>query len=614
MEKLIHCSLNASTTTQTLNLLRQIINMNSTIDNTQQMLENMQLLQPIFKLSQKLFDKIIYVLKNFITFSHDDPSSLVTSIRIIEREEKIDEYWKKNHNSNESQTSYMPPGRPKKWASYIDNTICDTIYEEITKIKSNINFDDKLALTEYLEKICNYVIKNIISIQTYSVRCFPPSYQILARVSTNYHKVIKEIIEKEINDLGANPKEIDVVSILLFEKQYLGEKLFGNKKLDPCVIYAIQNSEPLLSAIVIEKWERNYLADVCENLTSKVHRIVGIEKRYMEGDTLPVILNQKYVTLSSSFYDDFVFLNTNVLGFGNFANLFKSERINNSGSHRDKYFEKFPYFVQYCIAIANNCIQIKNSVDQLCKDYVDEISNIPENSIKQGEKSFSQWIGEEYTNRLSNITNQIEDFSKKCIITISNDYISDLKGLFDDFLGPKWKENALAWSEGFQGTLINFMELLRFLDQTYISSVLAHIDKGISQKYLNRFLNYKTKYSSEQISTFGELIWKDGIFLSTFFAKNCSIKEEDTYSYTIVACASAFKHSDHNCALMDLPKIFKKYSDFTKEHAFALLIKRLDLSKDKINETIRVVLEGRKISSESKFGVFNEIKISSSIF
>ncbi|KAF0990430.1 hypothetical protein HZS_4028 [Henneguya salminicola] len=702
LEKLMSCSLSGSSITQTLNLLKQIINMNSTIENTKQLLKDMQLLQvhknlrelenvrdkifskhfdktsstnialsaernllvknfePVSTLSNSLFERILYILKNITTFAEQDPSTLVTTVRIIEREEKVDEYWKNYQRTKDSPILYIPPSRPKAWASYIYSTVSDNIKQKIENIKSNINFDDKLAFTEFLERIRKLVADDISSIQTFAVRCFPPSYQILNRFCALYHAAISETLDNCIQNWKDNLRESDILAVLLFQKDYTGESLFGNKEFDKSVLHTIINSEPLLKPLTIQKLEHAYLTDVCDNLTSKVSRVIGIEKRLLDSDSIPNIVNNKYCTLLSSFYDDFVGLkikysrklsrsmfhgvfkycvaafeqflvlyenlfdsyvtqqlqveplpSSNTLGLSNITGLFKSER--NLAFHEESP-TKYENFVQHCIAIANNCIQIRNAVDILYRVMISEAS-VKSEELNIRQKNANAAAGEELSNRFININSQIEDFSRKCVFTISNDYLSDLNVSFDEFLGPRWKENATDWSEGFHLSLLSFDELLGFLHASYHSYVMECIDKGLAQKYLKRFLNYKTKYNMEQLSNFGELIFNDGKFLAEFFSKNRDIKLEDTFTYAIIICASIFKNTDKDCALIDVAKIFKMYGDFTSEHAFALLSKRSDLTKDKINETIRGILDGRKAAPEnSKTGIFNEIKISSSIF
>ena len=64
-------------------------------------------------LSVKLEKQLKFVLRRTLATVRRDPKVIVTALRVIEREEKIDAECLSRFKS----TGFSPPGRPKEWRS-----------------------------------------------------------------------------------------------------------------------------------------------------------------------------------------------------------------------------------------------------------------------------------------------------------------------------------------------------------------------------------------------------------------------------------------------------------------------------------------------------------------
>jgi exocyst complex component 3 len=84
---------------------------------------DVKLVMDFFKKSKdiqtQIHNSIFMTLKRMLEVSKTFPEQLVTALRIIEREDILDEYWKKK----KEETGFAPPDRPKKWLKECRDTI-----------------------------------------------------------------------------------------------------------------------------------------------------------------------------------------------------------------------------------------------------------------------------------------------------------------------------------------------------------------------------------------------------------------------------------------------------------------------------------------------------------
>ena len=66
---------------------------------------------PVSELSLKLEKQLKFVLRRTLNTVRKDPKVIVTTLRVIEREEKVDQECQARFKS----TGFLPPDRPKRW-------------------------------------------------------------------------------------------------------------------------------------------------------------------------------------------------------------------------------------------------------------------------------------------------------------------------------------------------------------------------------------------------------------------------------------------------------------------------------------------------------------------
>ncbi|VDO05554.1 unnamed protein product, partial [Haemonchus placei] len=131
--------------------------------------------------------------------SGSGPQELVSCIRIVEREERIDNYYldKKARGS-----AFMPPGRPRQWRKKAFEVLEKTVWSRVEGNQLEDRSLNKAWLARYLE-VCRKVIVDDLQLARAAVPCFPPDYQIYDRFVHMYHNCVC----KRLREIAAEQME-----------------------------------------------------------------------------------------------------------------------------------------------------------------------------------------------------------------------------------------------------------------------------------------------------------------------------------------------------------------------------------------------------------------------
>lgn len=139
--------------------------------------------------SKALHEKLRFIFKRTLNTVRKEPTVVVTALRIVEREEKADQFALQQQKT----TGFLPPGRPKEWRSMLFRTLNETIQERIEG--SNIGRrDEKLWLVKDLEIMRQLILDDLKVVKTACIPCFPPTYNILQEYVKMYHRAVSDYV------------------------------------------------------------------------------------------------------------------------------------------------------------------------------------------------------------------------------------------------------------------------------------------------------------------------------------------------------------------------------------------------------------------------------------
>uniref|UniRef100_A0A8C9XT81 Exocyst complex component 3 n=1 Tax=Sander lucioperca TaxID=283035 RepID=A0A8C9XT81_SANLU len=358
-------------------------------------------------LSDELAKQLWMILQRSMLTVRRDPTMLVSSVRIIEREEKID----RRMVDRKKQTGFIPPGRPKRWKDKMFQVLEGTVGTRIEGTQSVTKEADKMWLVRLLEITRKYVLDDLIVVKNLMVQCFPQHYNTFFGL---YHNAVSSRVkELASEDLEAN----EIVSLLTWVlNTYKSVEMMGHPELFS--EYDINQLEPLLPQDVVDDLLSKYVKTFTSNITGWLRKALETDKKDWQKETepeadqdgyyqttLPAIVFQMFeqnLQVAAQIDIDFKeqVLKLCLKQMNTFLIRYREEAVTYKEEHmRDRQMPQC--YVQYMIAIINNCqtfnmlaykkwLTGSHAVDTICvtvEDYFNDFNKIkkPFNQEMTGE-------------------------------------------------------------------------------------------------------------------------------------------------------------------------------------------------------------------------------------
>ncbi|ELW72671.1 Exocyst complex component 3 [Tupaia chinensis] len=666
-------------------------------------------------LSDELAKQLWMVLQRSLVTVRRDPTLLVSVVRIIEREEKID----RRILDRKKQTGFVPPGRPKNWKEKMFAILDRTVTTRIEGTQADTRESDKMWLVRHLEIIRKYVLDDLIIAKNLMAQCFPPHYEIF----TNLLHMYCQALRTRMQDLAAEDLEAnEIVSLLTWVlNTYTSTEMMGNVELAPEV--DADTLEPLLSADVVSELLHKYMVTltvICQLdeqsgqlLARGVHptdwgclskagvwvldRLVGPQeaqatwgstrqrevvleqaevrvcfpsniiawlRKALETDkkdwiretepeadqdgyyqtTLPAIVSQlkgcpfqshSSLTLLSMFVDAEVLESTSQSSW-HFTcvlccDLALSAAVRMNGDsigppdprvcvgsqpfqvyllqlrvrYRDEarlYAEEHlrnrqhpQCYVQYVIAVINNCQTFKESVVSLKRKYL-------KNEVEEG-VSLSQ----------PNMDGVLDTIAKEGCSNLLEEVFLDLEQHLNELMTKKWLLGSNA-VDIICVTVEDYFNDFAKIKRPYKKRMIAEAHRRVVVEYLRAVMQKRISFrSAEERKEGAEKMVREAEQLRFLFRKLASGSGEDVDGYcdTIDAVAEVIKLTDPSLLYLEVSTLVSKYPDIRDDHIGALLAVRGDASRDMKQTIIETLEQGPAQASPDYVPLFKDILVPS---
>lgn len=548
-------------------------------------------------LSDELAKQLWMVLQRSMVTVRRDPTMLVSVVRIIEREEKID----RRMVDRKRQTGFIPPGRPKRWKDKMFQVLEGTVSTRIEGTQAVTREADKMWLVRLLEIMRKYVLDDLIVVRNLMVQCFPPHYDTFNRFFSLYHNAVSSrVTELAAEDLEAN----EIVSLLTWVlNTYKSSEMMGHPELSAeCDINSL---EPLLPQDVVDELLSKYIQTFTSNITGWLRKALETDKKDWQKETepeadqdgyyqttLPAIVFQMFeqnlqvaAQIDGDFREQVLKLclkqmNTFLLRYREEVVLYKEEHL------RDR--KLLQCYVQYMIAIINNCQTFRESINSLKRKY----SQAPEP-----------------TDCDAAIERTLNDVAKEGCQYLLDEVFLDLENHLNELLTRKWLSGSHA-VDTICVTVEDYFNDFNKIKNPYNQEMTGEALRRVVVEYLKAVMQKRITFKNADERRDGaERMIKEGEQFKFLFRKLAAGEDTDRLCGSIAAIAEVFKLTDPTLLYLEVSTLVSKYPDIREEHVQALLAVRGDASREMRQMIIGTLSENRAPPSGFAHPIFRDIPV-----
>ncbi|PVD32690.1 hypothetical protein C0Q70_08135 [Pomacea canaliculata] len=534
------------------------------------------------ELSKELGKQLWVIIQRMLISVRREPTLIVTALRIIEREERMDAAWmkKKDH------PGFMPPGRPKKWRDQCFKVLEQSIAAKMEGSQLESRDENKMWLVRHLEILRQLMIDDLKVVKTLLPPVCPPEYNVVKRYTTMYHKGLSQHLQELIHqELEGN----EIVSLLQWVGAYDSPELMRH----PDVNIDVKDLGPLLEQDVIRHLQNQYMKNMGQNISewsrntlrSDVKDWLKAEEPEADGDgyyntQLPVIIFQmmeQNLQVAQIISQELV---KNVLELFTFElNRFATEYKNEIKIYRERHMadRKEPkFFVHYMIANINNCLSFGEYMRMLRRRYLknDEYE-------EEGVEEDTEMIRKD---RFQQLTEQFLAIGNECCGILLDELHTDLKesNCINELM-TRWPTQML-WT--LYATWADYAQDFVHIKPRMFESLVQEGQKRILREYLRALLSRHRLCPYDKRTTFASL--------------------EGNQFDVLPALAEVLRLRDTSMLSLEVTGFAQKYPDIRMEQLINLILCRGDISRADAKQFAMDTLGEEDLRPKPK-GIFTDL-------
>uniref|UniRef100_A0A674II32 Uncharacterized protein n=1 Tax=Terrapene triunguis TaxID=2587831 RepID=A0A674II32_9SAUR len=220
------------------------------------------------ELSHALAQQLWRVVGVGVRLVQEDPALFVSAVRIIEREESVDDALLLGPHAHR----FPAPGRPKAWRQRFYQVIQETIAAAHFKA-AHVELKGP-GLGRHLATLQSDILAELRVVKDLMVQCCPPHYDILSVCTRMYHRGLSDHLQ-DILSRDLDKQEIFMLLSWVLHV-YQSPEMMGHPDLLPEV--DVSTLAPLVSPEVVEQMERKYVGKVkVSDVTEWMRRTLEVE-------------------------------------------------------------------------------------------------------------------------------------------------------------------------------------------------------------------------------------------------------------------------------------------------------------------------------------------------
>ncbi|KAM7449264.1 hypothetical protein ABFA07_002820 [Porites harrisoni] len=560
-----------------------------------------QYFDAVRKLSDSVGKQCWVVLGRVLSTVRSDPAQLVTALRIVEREQRAD----KRAKEKEESMGFSVPGRPKNWRDKAFKVLEESVSNRFESLDMELQarVDDKMWLVKHLERTRQRVLDDLIIVKNLCQDCFPPSYNIFDRFIRMYHLALSTMLERFVMEERLDSNEC--ISLLTWIREYKGTELMMHPDLEIDVEFL----GPLLSPKVEQELMESYLTTTTKNMTEWMSKLAETDLKDWNSDAPPETdLEGFYNTSLPVFLFKMIDQHLQVAakaGEGIKLQIldiclesvqgFQREYRSLIRGYKSKHFEdrSQPFrFVDYMVAIVNNC--------KACMDFTDQLKE--RLIVELGRAAF----GEDRQRSFKSVVDFFERIGEESAGYLLEEVFLDLETLFGQIMTPTWVPSSEA-VDTIVVTIEDYYNDFLHMTGRFFDYLMTEALKRVILEYVRAMLNKRIAFKDyEGRRDAAKKITEESKKIEKLFKKLAKANlEPEKLCSVLPTLAEVIKLRDTSMMALEISGIANKYPDFKSDHALALLLMRGDVTRADARQLImETPLEDRQDPTDDESSTF----------
>uniref|UniRef100_A0A3B3R7R3 Exocyst complex component 3 n=1 Tax=Paramormyrops kingsleyae TaxID=1676925 RepID=A0A3B3R7R3_9TELE len=515
-------------------------------------------------LSEELAKQLWMLAERGLVTVRRDPTMLVSVVRIIEREEKID----RRMLDRQKQTGFIPPGRPKRWRARLFQVLEATVNARIEGSQPETRESDKMWLVKLLEITRRNVLDDLLVVKTLMVQCFPSNYNIFSVFFNLYHRGVSACVQElAAEELESN----EIVSLLTWVlNTYKSAEMMGHPELrSEC---DVETLEPLLPQDVVSRLLSKYIQTFTSNITGWLRKALDTDKKDWQKSTEPE-------------------------------------------ADQDGYYQTtlpaivFQMFEQNLQVAAQIDEAFKEEVLRLCLKQMN--SFLRRDSINSLRMKYSRT--KEATHNDAAIENSLNEVAREGCQFLLDEVFLDLEKLLSDLLTKNWLAGSNT-TDAICLTVEDYFNDFAKIKKPYSEEMTRNAQRRVVVEYLQAIMQKRISFrNAEERKKGAERMIKEATQFRALFQKLSSSHDSDHLCDAIAAIAEVFNLTDPSLLYLEVSTLVSKYPDIREEHIMTLLAVRGDASRDMKQMIIETLSQNKPSAAASIPPVFRDIAVTSTV-
>ncbi|XP_030560224.1 exocyst complex component 3 [Drosophila novamexicana] len=559
--------------------------------------------EKVDQVSQALEKKLRLIISRTLNTVRKKPTVIVTALRIIEREEKNDQFALQQ----QKVTNFLPPGRPKAWRKMIMDVLQAAVITRIEGSKLEERADNKLWLVRDLEILRQIILEDLRVVKSLCVPCFPPHYDIFNEYVRFYHEGLSSYLD---NIVKSGLQGNEYVSMLAWVMHtYPGADLMSHADLN---VDVLKLSRPLLHPEHLKSLEDEYLQNMERNYQDWMKKTVDSEKQEWYSEMLPdqrdhyynsagpVIIFEmidQHLQVTNTIHQELTF-KALVLSIQQ-VELFGQTYLKNVIELKEHHFrnrDQIKYFTHYIITIVNNSQNVVEMAQQM-------------------KHLFWPKSRTEHYEDFEKLLATFQRIRAHAANYLLEEAFLDMECHFNELFTVKWLGSSIA-VDTICVTLDDYFQDYNHLLPANFEMVINEAQKLLAKRYIRALLSKRLSKTRSECDAITRKINLEAKRIKQFFEKIAPKISLSDSPLDLITTLSALLVADIELLALDLHTLLGSYPSLSEDHLVRLFYIRNDVKAAEVREKVQDAMKSKKamVSIAKQDCIFKEIVFSDKLW